>query len=38
MDQLKGFMVEGKERKVFGLKCFIYGLKQSSRQWYHWFH
>jgi hypothetical protein len=38
MDQLVGFVAKGQERKVCKLKQFIYGLKQSCRQWYLRFH
>jgi hypothetical protein len=31
-------MVKGQKRKVCRLKHLIFGLKQLSRQWYHWFH
>ncbi|PKI75297.1 hypothetical protein CRG98_004337 [Punica granatum] len=34
MQQPEGFEVEGKEDRVSLLKKFLYGLKQSPRQWY----
>ena len=38
MDQPIGFEAQGQEHKVCRLKRSIYGLKQSSRQWYFKFH
>ena len=34
MQQPEGFTVLGKEDRVYLLKRPLYGLKQSSRQWY----
>ena len=34
MDQLKGFMIQGKEGKVCYLKKVIYSLKQVGQQWH----
>ena len=38
MDQPIGFVSKGEEDKLYSLKRFIYGLKQSSRAWYFRFH
>ena len=34
MQQLGGFIVLGKEDRVYLLKMYFYDLKQSLRQWY----
>ena len=38
MEQPVGFVIQNQEHKVFKLNISIYGLKQSSRQWYLKFH
>jgi len=37
MQQPEGFVVPGKEDHVCRLKKYLYGLKQSPRQWYKMF-
>lgn len=34
INQPKGFVVEGKEGKVYKLRKVLYGLKQAPRAWY----
>jgi hypothetical protein len=34
VDQPKGFIIDGKEDKVYRLKKALYGLKQAPRSWY----
>ncbi|KAI0495848.1 hypothetical protein KFK09_022155 [Dendrobium nobile] len=34
INQLHGFIIKGKEEKVYKLKKALYGLKQASRAWY----
>jgi hypothetical protein len=34
VDQPKGFIIDGKEDKVYRLKKALYGLKQAPRAWY----
>ncbi|KAL0447857.1 UNVERIFIED_CONTAM: Retrovirus-related Pol polyprotein from transposon TNT 1-94 [Sesamum latifolium] len=38
IDRPEGFQDMGEEHKAYRLKRYIYGLKQSSRQWYYRFH
>ena len=38
MKQPKGFSSREGAHLIFKLKKFIYGLKQTSRQWYYKFH
>ena len=34
VQQPQGFVIEGKEEKVYKLKNALYGLKQAPRAWY----
>ena len=34
VDQPEGFIIEGKENKVYKLRKALYGLKQAPRAWY----
>ncbi|KAL9266033.1 Retrovirus-related Pol polyprotein from transposon TNT 1-94-like protein, partial [Drosera capensis] len=34
VEQQQGFVVQGKEEKVYKLKKVLYGLKQAPRAWY----
>ena len=38
MGQPEGFVSKGHEHKVWRFKLSIYGMKQSSKQWYLRFH
>ena len=35
VDQPKGFIIDGKEYKVYRLKKALYGTKQAPRAWYY---